>query len=358
MRNRQVHSDKSKNENPEVVNQNEVQEQVNERRSTSKLSQLAVALAVLYLCVPIAVRLFPIIMYHVVFSHVARIPFFADLSRPADLALNHTVNLYLSSEEGITLGVWHTVPDSLWEKAQEKDLEWYQETLKDGFPIIIYLHGNGGTRGAGHRIGLINVLSAAGFHVVCMDYRGYGDSSGEPSEAGMTTDTIHLYQWVKARSGDSLVIIWGHSLGTGVATNTVLELQKQGINVDGLILEGAFSNIRQAGAVHPFAAIYRKFPFFEYFFLDTISRNNLKFPNDENVKKLKAPLLILHSEDDHIIPYYMGEELFKSAQNSRNSDNTVTMVGFKGSHGYRHNGAYQDPEMPQIIRAFVSSLHI
>lgn len=44
---------------------------------------------------------------------------------------------------------------------------------------------------------------------------GFGDSTGEPTEAGLTTDALYLYNWVKARSGNSLVVIWGHSLGTG-----------------------------------------------------------------------------------------------------------------------------------------------
>jgi len=44
---------------------------------------------------------------------------------------------------------------------------------------------------------------------------GFGDSTGEPTESGLTTDALYLYDWVKARSGDSLVVIWGHSLGTG-----------------------------------------------------------------------------------------------------------------------------------------------
>ncbi|MCJ8730390.1 hypothetical protein PDJAM_G00184010 [Pangasius djambal] len=68
---------------------------------------------------------------------------------------------------------------------------------------------------APHRLGVANVLSALGYHAVVMDYRGFGDSTGEPTEAGLTTDALYLYHWVRARSKGSLVIIWGHSLGTG-----------------------------------------------------------------------------------------------------------------------------------------------
>lgn len=46
-------------------------------------------------------------------------------------------------------------------------------------------------------------------------WAGFGDSTGEPTEAGLTTDALYVYKWVKARCGNSLVVIWGHSLGTG-----------------------------------------------------------------------------------------------------------------------------------------------
>ncbi|KAM7385936.1 hypothetical protein PAMP_001976 [Pampus punctatissimus] len=124
--------------------------------------------------------------------------------------------MYLTSEEGVSLGVWHTVPESQWKEAQGKNSAWYQNTLRDGSPVFIYLHGNTGTRAAAHRVGVAQVLSALGYHVLVPDYRGFGDSTGEPTEAGLTTDALCLYNWVKERSGSSLVVIWGHSLGTGL----------------------------------------------------------------------------------------------------------------------------------------------
>ncbi|XP_062407193.1 lysophosphatidylserine lipase ABHD12-like [Sardina pilchardus] len=331
------------------------------KRGTRVLVQMVVTIGILYLCIPVAQRLFPGFLSHPMFSYVA--PFYTDLSRPADFSLNHTVNLYLSPQEGIRLGIWHTVPETLWQEAQGKDLGWYEQTLQNGAPIFIYLHGNGGTRcctesGATHRIGVVNLLSAAGFHVFSLDYRGFGDSSGEPTEAGLTTDALYLYQWVRARSGSSLIIFWGHSLGTGVAANTAVRLQEQGTTIDGVMLEGAFSKIPpgQEGAHHPFAWFYWRFPYFEYLFLDPMSKNKVVFPSGENVRKMKSPLLILHAEDDHLVPLFMGQELFEIARNSRNSDEDVKLVPFERSLGYLHNGIYRDPRLPDIIKQFVSSL--
>ncbi|XP_016371892.1 LOW QUALITY PROTEIN: protein ABHD12B-like, partial [Sinocyclocheilus rhinocerous] len=84
-------------------------------------------------------------------------------------------------------------------------------------------------RSAPHRIGIANVLSAVGYHVLVLDYRGFGDSTGEPTEASLTTDAVY-----------SLVCVWGHSLGSGVTTDTAVKLLEQGEQFDGIILESAF----------------------------------------------------------------------------------------------------------------------
>ncbi|KAL8185173.1 UNVERIFIED_CONTAM: Monoacylglycerol lipase abhd12 [Gekko kuhli] len=110
----------------------------------------------------------------------------------------------------------HTVPAGLWKDAQGKDQPWYEDALGSSSPVVLYLHGNGGTRGGEHRVELYKVLSSFGYHVVTFDYRGWGDSIGSPSESGLTYDALHVFDWIKARSGDNPVYIWGHSLGTGV----------------------------------------------------------------------------------------------------------------------------------------------
>ncbi|XP_052469246.1 lysophosphatidylserine lipase ABHD12 [Carassius gibelio] len=282
-----------------------------------------------------------------------------DLSRPSDIGLNHTINMYLTPEQGVRVGVWHTVPEHRWKEAQGKDLDWYEKALGDGSPIFIYLHGNGGNRSAPHRIGIANVLSAVGYHVLVMDYRGFGDSTGEPTEAGLTTDAVYLYHWVKARSGNSLVCVWGHSLGSGVTTNTAVKLLEQGKQFDGIILEGAFLTGRVARdqrMEHPFTWFYWKFPYIQFYLFNPLKNNILVFPTDENLQKLRTPLMILHSEDDHLIPIAIAQEIYRTAKKAQNSDKRVKLVTFDGSLGYLHNGLYKDSGLPNIIREFVESL--
>ncbi|XP_039390079.1 protein ABHD12B isoform X2 [Mauremys reevesii] len=330
------------------------------RRSSWLFKTLILHLLIIYVSVPFLIRLFPALLAKFVFLNIMAFPF-VDFAKP-ELLLNHTVNFYLTTEPEVTIGVWHVLPASRGIEAQGKDHSWYEETLADDNPVIIYLHGNGGNRGqdthfgsncraSGHRVSLMKVMSGAGFHILALDYRGYGDSSGYPSETGLTTDAMCLYDWVKARSGNSTVLFWGHSLGSGVATNLARKLlEEKGIQVDLIVLEAAYTNIREAAAHIPITRIYRQFPGFEYLILDSMALGDMFFRNDENVKVLTSPLLILHSEDDPILPVHLGRKLFEIALHSYENKDKVKFVAFPEKLGLAHENICLDPELPAIVK--------
>uniref|UniRef100_A0A3Q2PSZ6 Si:ch211-117n7.7 n=1 Tax=Fundulus heteroclitus TaxID=8078 RepID=A0A3Q2PSZ6_FUNHE len=297
-----------------------------------KRALLAVAVCIL---VPVTYKVIPDLMQDIVHTYRLSVPFFEDLGRPADFSLNHTINMYLTSEEGISLGVWHTVPESRWKEAQGKDLTWYQNTLNDGSPVFIYLHGNTGT-------------SSLGYHVLVPDYRGFGDSTGEPTESGLTTDALHVFNWVKARSGDSLVVIWGHSLGTGSA-------EKHQPSVSGVILEGAFNADRQPIPFYVFAWYYTKFPGIKNLFSFLWEKRAAVFNTERNLKQMRSPIMFLHSEDDHLVPIDIARQTYAVAAKAQGEDR-VKLVTFDGSLGYLHNGLYRDPKLPGVLKEFVKSL--
>ncbi|XP_041590319.1 lysophosphatidylserine lipase ABHD12 isoform X1 [Vulpes vulpes] len=273
-----------------------------------RMKKILLCVLGLYVAIPFLIKLCPGIQAKLIFLNFVRVPYFIDLKKPQDQGLNHTCNYYLQPEEDVTIGVWHTVPAVWWKDAQGKDQMWYEDALASSHPIILYLHGNAGTRGGDHRVELYKVLSSLGYHVVTFDYRGWGDSIGTPSERGMTYDALHVFDWIKARSGDNPVYIWGHSLGTGVATNLVRRLCERETPPDALILESPFTNIREEAKSHPFSVIYRYFPGFDWFFLDPITSSGIKFANDENVKHISCSLLILHAEDDPVVPFQLGRK--------------------------------------------------
>uniref|UniRef100_A0A7N8X1V5 Abhydrolase domain containing 12B n=1 Tax=Mastacembelus armatus TaxID=205130 RepID=A0A7N8X1V5_9TELE len=285
-------------------------------------------LITVYASVPVLLYLFPWILGHAIFAHLLRLPFFMDLSRPEDV-LNHTCNFYLDTDEGVSVGVWHTLPANQWEKAVGKSPEWYQETLGDDHPVIIYLHGN--------------VLSATGYHVLSLDYRGFGDSTGQPSEAGLTNDALYLYRWVKKQSKRSLVCLWGHSLGSGVATNTAVKIQEQGDVHDIAI------NI----STHLFLQMYRFLPGFESLLWNILQRNDIVFANEKNLQTLTSPLLILHSEDDSVVPYHMGLKLYQislQAHKRHSTEVQVEMISYSANLGFSHSSIYLDPNLSNVVR--------
>ncbi|KAM6130910.1 protein ABHD12B [Pterocles gutturalis] len=314
------------------------------------LRTLLLALLLTYVSVPFVVYLFPAVLTKFVFLNFLSFPFFADLRRP-ELLLNNTISLYLATEPGVTVGIWHTVPGSRGAEAQGKDQRWYEEALGDAHPVIIYLHGNGGTRAASHRVQFLKTMGAADFHILALDYRGYGDSSGLPTESGFTTDVLALYDWAKARSGNSSILFWGHSLGSGIATNAARKLQEErGVQVDAVVLESPYTNIRDAAAHIPLTKIYRQFPGFEYLILDSLAQGDMFFRSDENVKVLTCPLLILHAEDDTVLPPHLGRKLFEMARSAYKDKSKVKFITFPQKLGLGHDYISFNPQLPALVK--------
>ncbi|XP_077395464.1 lysophosphatidylserine lipase ABHD12-like [Festucalex cinctus] len=315
-------------------------------------------LVAVYVSVPLIIYLFPWTLAYAIFAHLLRVPYLVDLKHPEHV-LNHTCNFYLEPEEGIRVGIWHTLPVSQWDKAVGRGPEWYRKALGDGSPVIIYLHGNVGTRAKHHRVQLGKILSTAGFHVLSLDYRGFGDSTGQPSEHGMTTDALHLYTWVKQHSGGSLVCLWGHSLGSGVASNTAVKVQEQGSMVDAVILEAPFTSIGDVVLIFPLAKMYTFLPGFELFLWNTLEMNKLLFANEDNLKVLTCPLLILHAEDDDMVPYHMGQKLYQISlrtHRERSKEIPPEMISYPASRGFSHNDIYLDPGLSKSVSDFLQKL--
>ncbi|XP_005047935.2 PREDICTED: protein ABHD12B [Ficedula albicollis] len=318
------------------------------------LRALLLAPLLTYASVPFLVRLFPSVLTKFVYLNFLAFPFFVDFRRP-ELLVNNTISLYLTTEPGVTVGIWHTVPGSRGAEAQGKDQRWFEEALGDAHPVIIYLHGNGGTRAASHRVQFLKTMGAADFHILALDYRGYGDSTGHPSESGFTTDVLALYDWVKARSENSSIIFWGHSLGTGIATNAARKLQEErGVQVDAVVLESPYTSIRDAAANIPITKIYRQFPGFESLILDSMARAGMFFRNDENVKVLGCPLLILHAEDDGVLPPKLGRKLYETAHKAYRDKSKVKFITFPEKLGLGHDYISFNPELPALVKDFLN----
>lgn len=127
--------------------------------------------------------------------------------------------------------------------------------------LVIYLHGNTNDRSCGHRVGLYNLLSSFGYHVVAFDYRGYGDSTGEPTEHNVVSDALFIYEFLLKHARFAKIYLWGHSLGTGITSKLARILADQDRHVEGLVLEAPFFNIVEEVELHPFTLVDLIFKF-------------------------------------------------------------------------------------------------
>ena len=160
---------------------------------------------------------------------------------------------------------------------------------------VLLCHGNAGN--VGDRILHADVLTAAGFDVLLFDYRGYGRSHGTPDEQGTYRDARAARGWLSGQPDvdPARVLYLGESLGGAVA----LELAVAHPPPAGLVLLSAFTSVREMARRH-----YRLIP---------AAVVPDAYPSLRRIGHLRAPLLVLHGEDDMIVPVEHARALFHAA---------------------------------------------
>ncbi|WP_218081327.1 alpha/beta hydrolase [Anthocerotibacter panamensis] len=175
---------------------------------------------------------------------------------------------------------------------------WYIPARDPNAPLLLYCHGNAGNISCHVNLGYF--FRYLGMAVFLFDYQGYGQSQGRPSETALYADAQTVWQHLTRERGLSpeRILLWGHSLGGAVA----MELALWYPQVQGLILEGAFTSIPEMGRLNPF---FRPLP------LDRLVRD--RFDNRTRVGRLQVPLVVIHGTADDVVPYTMGEALYTGA---------------------------------------------
>lgn len=184
-------------------------------------------------------------------------------------------------------------------------------------PVILVCHGNAGN--VSHRLEKAKKFREAGASVLLFDYRGYGQSSGSPNERGTYEDAETFYRYlVKTKSIPSeRIVIYGESLGGGVAVETAVRHKSAG-----LILDSTFTSVVDMGK--------EIFPW-----LPVSQMVRYRYENLSKIPAIDCPLLVMHSPQDDIVPYRMGRKLFEAALEPK------TFFDMKGDHneGYMDTGA-------------------
>jgi uncharacterized protein len=175
----------------------------------------------------------------------------------------------------------------------ERLIAWYGPA-EEGQPTLFYLHGNAGA--LVHRAGRMRLYRAHGYGVFMLSYRGFSGSSGTPSEERIVGDALMAYDRLKALGPDDTeIVVYGESLGTAVAIQVAANRQPAG-----LVLESPFSSAVDVGSY--------LYPYLPVFLL-----LKDRFESMDYIGRVKAPILVMHGEEDRIVPARFGRKLFAAA---------------------------------------------
>ncbi|MDB9822811.1 alpha/beta hydrolase [Deltaproteobacteria bacterium] len=225
---------------------------------------------------------------------------------PEELRLDYK-DVYFNSEDGEKLHGWFF-------------------PLKGEYPVILFCHGNAGN--ISHRLDNIRLLTERNLQVFIFDYRGYGKSSGSPSEKGIYMDGRAAYDYLadKEHIPPEKIVLFGRSLGGSVAIDLALNR-----DAGSIIVESAFVSTKDMAKT--------MFLFNMLSFVLPRNYNNL-----EKISKISIPKLIIHSEDDEIVPFSMGKKLFEASREPKY---------FFSIKGAGHNDTYMDGG-EKYLRTFAS----
>jgi fermentation-respiration switch protein FrsA (DUF1100 family) len=195
---------------------------------------------------------------------------------PAEAGLSYA-DVEFQTEDGESLHGW-----------------WISSETRPALAHVLHMHGNAGN--ISHRIFEARLLAAAGLDVFLFDYRGYGRSSGRPSEEGTYRDARAARQALARQEGVAAerLIYLGESLGGAVAVHEALESPPLG-----LVLRSTFTSVRALAKLH-YPVVPRALVPDAY-------------PSLERVARLRCPVLVVHGERDDIAPFSQGEALFAAA---------------------------------------------
>jgi fermentation-respiration switch protein FrsA (DUF1100 family) len=191
---------------------------------------------------------------------------------PAQAGLPEAQEVSLTAADGVRIIAWYAPP-------------------RDDKPMILYFHGNGGA--LRYRVDRFRKIIGDGIGLVAIEYRGYGGSNESPSETGLIADGEAAYAFAAARYQAQQLVLWGESLGSGVAVALAAEK-----SVGRVILEAPFTSAAAVAATR-------------YWYLPVRLLMKDQYRSDERIGKVTASVLILHGMHDHVVPFAMGERMFE-----------------------------------------------
>jgi len=221
--------------------------------------------------------------------------------------------VYLETEDGERLHAWF-IP------------------AENAGATLLFFHGNAGN--ISHRLDSIRIFHGMALNVFIPDYRGYGNSSGSPSEEGTYQDARAAWDHLTVERGIAAdnIIVFGRSLGAAIAAWLAKQTEPAA-----LILESAFTSVQAMGKkLYPFLPV------------DLLTR--IRYPTLDYIRDTRVPLLVIHSREDEIIPFEFGRQLHEAAAVP------AEFLAIEGGHndGFLVSGDHYRRGVAEFIRRYVA----
>jgi len=211
--------------------------------------------------------------------------------------------------------------------ADHVDLHGWYVPAAAGAPAVLLCHGNAGN--IAHRLDWLEIFRGMGFAVLLFDYRGFGQSSGTPTEQGTYLDAQAAWDYLTNTKGFSprSIVIVGESLGGPIAAHLAKDVAP-----GALILVSTFTSVPD---------LARTF----YWYLPVRLLARFRYPTAAYVARVHVPTLVIHSRDDETIPFLHGEEL------RRRASGPAQLLEIFGDH----NAAFMlsGPKLTEGMRSFL-----
>jgi uncharacterized protein len=221
-----------------------------------------------------------------------------DLGTPLSVGLSEMTQLTINTSDGLQLTSWYT-------------------PAKNNGRVLIYFHGNAGH--IGDRAFKVRPYIDAGYGAMLVGYRGYGGNPGAPTEDGLYLDAIATLQHLTDQDiPPARWVLYGESLGTGVAVEMARRFAIQGTPVNAVVLEAPFTSMADAAADH-----------YPYVPARALVRD--KFNSLAKIATIKTSLLVFHGDQDRVVAFAQGKTLFEAARDPKS---------FRRLDGAHHNDLY------------------
>lgn len=195
-------------------------------------------------------------------------------------------------------------------------------------PVLLFLHGNAGNISG--RLGSIETFHELGLSVLIIDYRGYGRSTGQPTEAGTARDADAAWAYLTVERGiaPGRIVVFGRSLGGAVAV-ALAARHTPGL----LVVESSFTSAVDMGR--------RLFPFLP---VRLLCRH--RYDSEITIGNVGCPVLVAHSPDDITVPFILGQRLYEAANEPKQF---VTISG-----GHNAGGMDNDPTYRALFKQWIA----